>query len=99
MRGFCETDFDDRIIRHIGGAGRRERRKLLQLLWREGVDLHVLPEQDHGIHRNGYRPAAKAEKPAKVDHDDDLTMSVANDAANLAENILPLDKDKEPLCR
>ena len=92
MRGFRETDFDDRIIRHISGAGGRERRKLLQLLRRKGDDLHVLPEQHHGIHGNGYRPAAEAEKSAEVDHDHDLTVSVANDATNPAENILALDR-------
>jgi hypothetical protein len=31
-------------------------------------------------------------KPAEVDHDHDLTASVANDATNLAENILALDR-------
>jgi hypothetical protein len=41
---------------------------------------------------NGYQPAAEAEKPAEVDHDHDLTASVANDATNLAENILALDR-------
>jgi hypothetical protein len=51
-----------------------------------------LPEQHHGIHGNGYRPAAEAEKPAEVDHDHDLTVSVANDAKNLAENVLALDR-------
>ena len=91
MRGFRETDFDGRIIRHVSGAGGREGRKLLQLLRREGDDLHVSPEQHHGIHGNSYRPATKAEKPAEVDHDHDLTVSVANDAANPAENILALD--------
>src|SRR5437764_8630127 len=92
MRGFREADFDDRIIRHISAAGGRERRKRLQLLRREGDDLHVLPEQDHSIHGNGYRPAAEAEKSAEVDHDHDLTVSVANDATNPAENILALDR-------
>ena len=92
MRGFREADFDDRIIRHISGAGGRERRKLLELLLREGYDLHVLPEQHHGIHGNGYRPAAEAEKPAEVDHDHDLTVCVANDATNPAENVLALDR-------
>jgi len=92
MRGFRETDFDDRIIRHIGDAGRRERRKLLQLLRREGDDLHVLPEQHHGVHGNGYRPAPEAEKPAEVDHDNDLSVAVANDATNSAENILALHR-------
>lgn len=92
MRGLRETDFDDRIIRHISGAGGRERRKLPQLLRREGDDLHVLPEQHHGIHGNGYRPAAEAKNPAEVDHDHDLTVSVANDATNPAENILALDR-------
>jgi hypothetical protein len=92
MRGFRETDFDDRIIRHISGAGGRERRKLPQLLRREGDDLHVLSEQHQGIHGNGYRPAAKAEKPAEVDHDHDLTVSVTNDATNPSENILALDR-------
>ena len=91
MRGFRETDFDDRIIRYIGGVGERERRKLLQLLRREGDDLHISPEQHHSIHGNGYHPAAEAEKPAEVDHDHDLTVSVANDATNPAENILALD--------
>jgi len=92
MRGFRQTDLDDRVIRHIGGAGGRERRKVPQLLRRKGDDFHVLPEQHHGIHGNGYQPAAEAEKPAEVDHDHDLTASVANDATNLAENILALDR-------
>ena len=92
MRGFRETDFDDRIIRHVSGAGGREGRKLQQLLRREGDDLHVLPEQHHGIHGNGYRPAAETEKPAEVDHDHDLTVSIANDPTNPAENILALDR-------
>ena len=92
MRGLREPDFDDRVIGHIGGAGGRERRKLPQLLRQESHNLHVLPEQHHGIHRNGYRPAAEAEKPAEVDHDHDLTVSVANDATNPAENILALDR-------
>src|SRR5690349_19795673 len=92
MRGLRETDFDDRIIRHISGAGGRERRELSQLLGREGDDLHVLPEQHHRIHGNGYGPAAKAEKPAEVDHDHDLTVTVADDATNPAENILALDR-------
>ena len=92
MRGFGETDFDERIIRYISGAGGRERRKLLQLLRREGDDLHVVPEQHHGIHGNGYWPAVEAENPAEVDHDHDLTIRVADDAANPAENILALDR-------
>jgi hypothetical protein len=92
MRGFGETDFDDCVIRYISGAGGRERWKLLQLLRCEGDDLHVLPEQHHGIHGNGYRPAADAEKPAEIDDDHDLTVSVANDATNPAENILALDR-------
>ncbi len=62
-----------------------------QLLRREGDDLHVLPEQYHGIHGNGYRPAAETEKPIEIDHDYDLTIFVANDATNSAENILALD--------
>src|SRR5271168_2402215 len=95
MRGFRETDFDERIIRHISGAGGRERRKLPQLLRREGDDLHVLPEQHHGIHGNGYRPAAEAEKP-EVDHDHDLTVCVANDATNPAEHILALAVNSRP---
>src|SRR5205823_9907535 len=73
-------------------AGWRERRKLLQLHGHEGNDLHVLPEQHHGIHGNGYLTPAEAEKPAEVDHDHDLTVSVANDATNPAENILALDR-------
>jgi len=92
MRGFGETYFDERIIRYISGAGGRERRKLLQLLRREGDDLHVVPEQHHGIHGNGYWPAVEAENPAEVDHDHDLTIRVADDAANPAENILALDR-------
>src|SRR5207248_4207394 len=63
----------------------------MQLLRRECDDLHVLPEQYHAIHGNGYRPAAEAEKPAEVDHDHDLTVSVANDATNPTQNILALD--------
>src|SRR6202035_2423605 len=92
MRGFRETDFDDRIIRHISAADRRERRKLPQLLRREGDDLHVLPKQHHGIHGNRYRPAVEAEKPAELDHGDDLTVCVANHATNPAEDILALDR-------
>jgi hypothetical protein len=76
----------------MSSACGRERRKLLQLLRRKGDDLHVLPDQHHGIHGNGYRPAAEAEKPAEVDYDHDLTVSVANDATNPAENILALDR-------
>ena len=60
MRGFRQTDFDDRIVGHISGAKRRERRKLLQLLRREGNDLHVLPEQHHCVHGNGNRSGAEA---------------------------------------
>src|ERR1700739_4825388 len=86
MRGFGETDFDDRIIRHGSGAGGREGRKLQQLLRREGDDLHVLPEQHHGIHGNGYRPASEAEKPAEVDYDRDLTVSVAHAPNTPAED-------------
>ena len=92
MRGFRQADFDDRIVVHISDAGGRERRKLLQLLRREGDDLHILPEQHHRVHGNGYRSAAKAEKRADVDHDHDLTVLVANDATNPAENILALDR-------
>ena len=66
MRWFREADLDDRIIRHISGAGGRERRKLVQLLRREGDDLHVLPEQHHGIHGNGYLTAAEAEPPKLI---------------------------------
>src|ERR1700745_3841746 len=95
MRGFRETDFDDRIIRHISCAGGRERRKLWRLLGREGDYFHVLPEQHHGVHRNGYRPGAEAEKPAEVDHDHDLTVSVADDATNPAGNILALDRPEK----
>jgi len=92
MRGFREADFDDRVIRHISGAGGRERRKLLQLLRREGHDLHVLPEKHRSIHGNGYGPGAEAEKPAEVDHHHDLIVFVANDETNPAENILALDR-------
>src|ERR1700716_341871 len=92
MRGFRQTDFDDRIIRHIGGAGGRERRKLPQLVRREGDDFHVLPEQHHGVDGHGYRPVPEAEKPTEVDHHHDLAVLVANDAANPAENVLALDR-------
>ena len=51
-----------------------------------------MPEEHHGIHGNGYGPATEAEKPAKVDHNHDLTVCAANDAANPAENILALDR-------
>src|SRR5712671_1487413 len=92
MRGFRETDFDERIVRHISGADERERRKLPQLLRREGDDLHVLPNQHHGVHGYGYRPAVEAEKPAEVDHDHDLTVCITNHATNPAEDILALDR-------
>ena len=92
MRGFRQTDFDDRVIGQIGGALGRERRKLPQLVRREGDDFHILPEQHHGIDGNGYRPAAEAEKPAEVDHDHDLTVLVANDTANPAEHVLALNR-------
>ncbi|HEX4184764.1 MAG TPA: hypothetical protein VHY78_02775, partial [Stellaceae bacterium] len=49
-----------------------------------------MPEQYHGIHGDGYRPAGEAEKPTEGDHDHDLTVSVANDATNPAQNILAL---------
>jgi hypothetical protein len=91
MRGFRETDFDNRIIRDIRGAGGCERRKSPQLLRREGDDLQVLPEQHQGVHGNGDQPAAEAEKPVEVDHDYDLTVFVSNDAANPPKNILTLD--------
>jgi hypothetical protein len=42
-------------------------------------------------------PAAEAKKPAEVDHDDDLTVLVANDATNPAENILALGRTENPL--
>ena len=95
MRGFRQTDFDDRIIRHITGAGWREGRKLPQLLRCEGDDLHVLTKEHHGVQGNGDRPAAQAENPAEIDHDHNLTICITNDAMNPAQNILALDWAKD----
>src|SRR5271163_2723137 len=92
MRGFGEAYFDNRLVRNLRGAGGRKYRELPKLLRCVGDDFHVLSKQHHGIHGNGNRPAAEAEKPAEIDHDDDLTALVTNDATDAAEDILALDR-------
>ena len=94
VRGLGQAHFDNRIVCNvcnIGGAGGRERRKLPELLRREGDDLHVLAKQHHGLHRNGNRPGTKAQKTAEIHHDHDLTIADTNESTNPTENVLALN--------
>jgi hypothetical protein len=91
VRGFGETDFDNRIV-DISGARRRERRKRPELLGRESDDLHILAEQHHGVHRDGYSPGTETQEATEVYYDQSLTICVAHQAAESAEHVLAFNR-------
>lgn len=63
-----------------------------QLFWRVGDDLHVLAEQHHGIHGDRDWSGTEAEETSEIDHHHDLTVMIADKAANPAENVLTFDR-------
>jgi hypothetical protein len=65
-----------------------------QLIRREGDDLHVLPHQHHRIHRNSDRPAAKAKEATEIDHHQNLALALAYEFADMSEQVLAFDGEK-----
>jgi hypothetical protein len=51
-----------------------------------------LTEQHHGVNGDSDRSGAEAEETSEIDHHHDLTVAIANKAANPAEDVLTFDR-------